>query len=276
MFFDTQLVLTIVTLLLAGSLAGVAAGLFGIGGGAVLVPAFATLLPYAGIQPDVLMHMAVGTSLALIVPGGLMATRKQHQLGNLEWSLFWRWIPWVLIGVVLGVFLLNIFSSHKLKIFFVIYLAMATLYAIFQPKRPQDHLGKPSYLVQILIAPVIGTLSVLLGIGGGTFTVPFFKFSYYPLKKAIALSTATGLFIGLGGALGVAWDGIGRLGHTDHTLGFIYLPAFFLVTPMMMLFAPMGARLAHYLSDKTLHRVYIGFLAFMTIYMFVKVFGGLF
>lgn len=271
---DPQIILVIFLLLVVGAIAGVASGLFGIGGGIVLVPTFATLLPHVGTGPEFLMHMAVGTSLALILPAGSMATRKQSQLGNLEWPLFWRWLPWILAGVAIGSILLNYLSSEKLKIFFVFYLLAVTLYVAFQPKPPPGTVGRPNLISQIVAAPIIGACSVLLGIGGGTFTVPFFKFFHYPLKKAIAISTATSLFVGLGGGLGVILDGVGQTGRPDYSLGFIYIPAFLLITPAMMVFAPLGAKLAHTLPNKTLHRVYVSFLAVMTVYMFVKVFVG--
>ena len=269
---DLHFIWFLLILLAAGMVAGFASGLFGIGGGVVLVPTLMTVLPLFHAAPNLVMRMAVGTSLALIFPGSLTASRKQYQLGNLDLSLFYFWIQAVILGIVVGSVLINFISNEQLKIYFAVYLLGVTLYAIFKKEPPagtEKILSRPLTRVAGLL---VGILSVLLGIGGGTFTVPFFHFSHYPLKKAIALSTATGVVISLAGVIGVIVSGWGRAGLPVYSLGFLHLPAFLFLTPGMMLFAPLGAHAAHQLPIKPLKIFYIGFLALMTGYMFWKVF----
>lgn len=258
-------------LLGAGALAGFTAGLFGVGGGIVLVPTFFTLLPYFHTDPQVVMHMAVGTSLALILPGAVMGSKKQFKLGNLELRVFRSWLPPILVGVVAGVILLNFLSTKILKIIFSGYLWVATVYAIIQRPPPEGNEGLPPVLWQRIVGFFTGSISVLLGIGGGTFTVPFFKFSHYPLKKAIALSTATTFWVGLGGAVGTILDGWGTRGRPEYSVGYVSLPAFILLSPLMMVFTPLGSQTAHVLPQKALKIIYVAFLGAMAGYMLIKI-----
>jgi uncharacterized protein len=269
---DYQIIWYFFTLLAAGMVAGFSSGLFGIGGGIVLVPTLMTVLPFFHAAPNLVMHMAVGTSLALIFPGSLMASRKQFQLGNLNLDLFFFWIQMVILGIMVGSILINFISNEALKIYFAVYLLGVTLYAIFQKEPPLGVEKIPSRSLMRLAGFLVGVLSVLLGIGGGTFTVPFFHFSHYPLKKAIALSSATGVVISLAGVVGVILGGWGKSGLPRYSLGYLHLPAFLFLTPGMMFFAPLGARAAHKLPMKPLKIFYIGFLALMTGYMFWKAF----
>jgi uncharacterized membrane protein YfcA len=265
---DLQIIWYFVILLVVGMVAGFTSGLFGIGGGIVLVPTLMTVLPLFHAAPDLVMHMAIGTSLALIFPGSMMASRKQFQLGNLDLKLFYFWIQTVALGIILGSVLINYISNEQLKIYFAVYLLVVTLYAIFQREPPPGVEKIPLPGVARLAGLIVGVLSVLLGIGGGTFTVPFFHFSHYPLKKAIALSSATGVVISFAGAIGVMISGWGQWGLPAYSVGYLHLPAFLILTPGMMIFAPLGARAAHHLPTKALKIFYIGFLALMTGYMF--------
>jgi uncharacterized membrane protein YfcA len=269
---DPQIIWFLLILLAAGVVAGFTSGLFGIGGGVVLVPALMTILPLFHTTEGVVMHMAVGTSLALILPGSAMAARKQFQMGNLDLKLLFFWVRTVILGVIAGSILINFISTEELKIYFAIYLLCVTLYSLLQPKPQSAGERVPARSLMGIAGFIVGGLSVLLGIGGGTFTVPFFNFSHYPLKKAIALSTATGLFIGLGGTVGVLLDGWGDPGRTPYSWGFVNIPAFILLTPGMMIFSPLGARSANHLPNRPLKALFIGFFALMTCYMFWKVF----
>lgn len=260
----------LLALLLVCAVAGYASGLFGIGGGVVTVPALMTLLPYWKTSPEVLMHLSVGTSLALILPGGSAATWKQYQLGNLDLSILKTWLPPVIFGVVLGGLVFSEIPSDSLKIFFLIYLICATIYAWYQKPLTGSHSRIPRVALQRMVGMAIGGISLLLGIGGGTFTVPFFKFCHYPMIRAIAISSATSLVLGIVGTAAVIVDGWGISGRAPYSLGFVNLPAFLVGTPTMLIFAPLGARQAHRFGEAVLKKIYVGFLALMAVYMFVK------
>jgi len=254
-------------LVAVGVLGGYVAGLFGIGGGFVLVPAFVTVFPYFGTSHAVLMHAAVGTCLALIVPGAVMSARKQHEQGNLDLQVLRSWLPPVCAGIVIGALLMRVFPTMALKLLFVAFLLCATVYAILNRDREGEEEGVPRGVVKNAGGFLIGALSVMLGIGGGTFSVPFYRFFHYPLKRAIALSSATGAFIGLGGAIGAISAGWGVAGLPPHSLGYVSISAFLILTPCMMIFSPLGAKTGNALSERLLKRIYIGFLATMTVYM---------
>lgn len=258
--------------LVAGIFAGYTAGLFGIGGGVVMVPALMTLLPFWHTSNHVVMHVAVGTSLALIVPGAIAASRKQYHLGNLELPVLKTWAPMVCVGVFAGAVIFNFIPTKGLKIIFALYLVGATLYAALQKPPPPGHAGIPGVWWQRVVGFFVGGASLLLGIGGGTFTVPFFKFCHYPLKRAIALSSATSLFIGLLGALATVIDGWGHPGRPPYSLGYVNIPALLAGTPTVIWFAPKGAKRAHDFSETTLKRIYVGFLGLMALYMLIKIF----
>ena len=257
----------VLVLIAVGVIGGYVAGLFGIGGGIVLVPAFVTVFPYFGTSHDVLMHSAVGTCLALIVPGAVMSTRKQHQQGNLDPALLRSWLPSVIVGIVVGAVLVKSFPTTALKLLFVAFLMSATVYALVKKSARSGREGIPPPVPRTVGGVVIGALSVMLGIGGGTFAVPFYRFYNYPLKRAIALSSATGGFIGLGGAIGAIASGWGVAGRPPHSLGYVSIAAFVILTPCMMIFSPLGAKTGNALPERTMNRIYIGFLAVMTIYM---------
>lgn len=265
----------VVILAAVGVLGGYVAGLFGIGGGVVLVPAFVTVFPHFGTSHDVLMHAAVGTCLALIVPGGLMSARKQHQQGNLDVTVLRSWLPGVCIGIVIGVLLMRVFPTTALKLLFVAFLLCATLWALVAKEGDDVDEGVPPPMARNVAGAVIGALSVMLGIGGGTFAVPFYRFFHYPLKRAIALSSATGVFIGLGGAIGAVVSGWGVAGRQPHSLGYVSLAAFLILTPCMMVFAPLGARTANALPERLMKSVYAVFLAGMTVYMGYQAYAGM-
>ena len=262
-------------LIAVGVLGGYVAGLFGIGGGMVLVPAFVAIFPHFGVSHAVLMHVAVGTCLALIVPGAVMSARKQHQQGNLDIWLLRSWLPPICVGIVIGALLMRVVPTAALKLLFVIFLSSATVYALVQKNREDSGGGVPPPAIKNTGGVLIGALSVMLGIGGGTFSVPFFRFFQYPMKRAIALSSATGAFIGLGGAAGAIAAGWGVAGRAPHALGYVSITAFAILTPCMMIFAPLGSKSANALPRRLLNRIYIVFLAGMTLYMAYQTYKGI-
>ena len=260
-------------LIAVGVVGGYVAGLFGIGGGVVLVPAFVTVFPYFGTSHDVLMHSAVATCLALIVPGAVMSTRKQHQQGNLDVTLLRSWLPPITIGMVIGVLLMRSVPTTALKLLFVVFLFSATIYAIVKKDSRSGGEGVPPPVPRTIGGVLTGALSVMLGIGGGTLSVPFYRFYNYPLKRAIALSSATGGVIGLGGAIGAIVTGWGVAGRPPHSLGYVNVAAFLILTPCMMIFSPLGSKTGNALPERLLNHIYIGFLAAITAYMAYQAYG---
>ncbi len=266
------LVMFIVILAIAGCLAGYSAGLFGIGGGIVLVPTFATLFPYFNTAPAVVMHVAIGSALALIMPAGFMSARKHKRLGNLDFKYFKSWIPSIIIGIIIATVIIQYINTSLLVILFTAYLYICILFAVFKKDSAGLHQDGPQGIIKNSAAVIIGGCSTLLGIGGGTFTVPFLMMFDYPLKKAIGLSSAVTFIIGIGGTIGVIIDGLGKAGLPWGSIGYVSLPAFIIIVPFVMFTSPLGAATASKLDKQKLKWIYIAFLAVIAVYMTTKMF----
>lgn len=267
-----NLVLYVSVLVVAGVATGYVAGLFGIGGGVILVPTFLTLFPYLGASPDVVMHCAVGTCLALVVPAALMSTRKQHALGNIEGRILLTWLPWIALGTLAGVLTVHLLQTRDLKIVFTVYLFLSAIYIAARKASEGGEPGEPPTVAKALGGLVIGDLSVWLGLGGGAFAVPYLRAFHYPIKKSIAVSSATGLVIGAGGALGAIIHGWGASGRPPHSLGYVDGLAFAVVAPIVMVIAPLGARTASRTSETALKWIYVALLLGIAAYMATRVF----
>lgn len=255
---------------LGGLLAGLTSGLFGLGGGAVLVPLLLILLPRIGASPNMAMHQAVGTSLAIIVFSTLTASYKQYKNKNLDLIVLQRWIPWVLVGVIMASFVFKHVPAKALQLIFMVYLLLCAVYM---------YCKKPAAVVALseqrpisrkslgLAGSFVGILSIFLGVGGGTFTVPYFMANQYTLKRAIALSAATGLFVGVIGSCFSMVSGAGSTGGAQYSIGYVNFLALLLVTPFSMLAAIYGVKLNHRLANKTLTWSYIAFLLLVVLDM---------
>lgn len=271
--FSTPDLYFLITIIVTGAIAAYTAGLFGIGGGVVLVPTFVTIFPYFGAQSNVLMHLAVGTSLALIIPTAISASITQYRMGYLNMKIFLSWLPSVMVGVVIGSFIMHYIPSEWLLVFFSCYLVVCILINVFKKTSATSTEDQvPPKIAQYIGGPIIGMFSVLLGIGGGTFSVPFFSFFNHPLKNSIAISTFTSLFVGFGGTIGAIISGYGLVGRPMFSLGFINLLAFIIITPISIAISPFGSWTANKIPNKILKWVYVTFLTVLAIYMFAKIF----
>lgn len=267
-----QMIVHLLVLVVAGLVAGFAGGLFGIGGGAILVPTFLSLFPLMGVGQEVVMHSAVGTCLALVVPAAIMATKTQHKLGNLEAHMLKTWIPWILLGTVAGTLTIQLLRTHDLKVLFTLYLFTSAIYVALKGASETGDEGEPPTVAKAGGGFVIGMLSVWLGLGGGTFAVPYLRAFHYPIKKSIAIASATGLVIGLGGAIGAAVHGWGEPGLAKFSLGYINLLAFVMIAPLVMTFAPLGSKVASKAPDRELKWIYVALLVVISSYMAYRTF----
>lgn len=267
-------VIFILTLLAAGASSGFIAGLFGIGGGVILVPIFSVLLLHFGASPDNVMHCAIATSLALIVPGAAMSTWRQHSMGKLSWKLYWHWAPAVLLGIMIGAFSARQASSQLLRLCFTLFIYICIAMNVWQHLRSQEQQqeGIPKGLNRYLGAMIIGGTSTILGIGGGLLTVNFLRLFRYPLKNAIALSTATAMLIGFAGAILNIYFGHNMPGRAMYSWGYVNWAALSIMTPTVMLTAPLGSNAANKLPSKLLQKIYFVFLFGMAAWMTFKTF----
>lgn len=238
-----------------GALAGTLAGLFGIGGGLVIVPVLIFSFGLQGVSADIAAHLAVGTSLATIVFTSLSSIRSHHRRGAVRWELFRPMVVGILVGAALGAWTASLLSGAALELIigvFVILVAFKMLLDI-NPKTARPEPGAPLLGVA---GTVIGWGSAIFGIGGGTLTVPFLSWRSVNMQQAVATSAACGLPIAIAGAATNVWTGWGRAALPDYAIGFVYLPALIGIVATSVIFARFGAILAHRLDAKLLKRLF--------------------
>jgi uncharacterized protein len=253
-----------VLLLAVGALAGTAAGLLGVGGGLVVVPALTFLFAAWGLDGGVAVHSAVGTSLATIVVTGTASARAHHQRGAVLWPWVRRLGPAVAAGAVAGALLARQLPGGGLRAavgVFELVVAVRMALAAFTPRAGGARAGSPLWGLPI------GALSALVGIGGGTLTVPYLAVRGVPLHKAVGTGSALGVPIALAGGIAFVLTGWRATGIAAPHLGYVYLPGFAAVAVTSVLFAPLGARLAHRLPADRLRRVFAVVLAVAAIRM---------
>lgn len=247
----------LIAYLAIGALSGVLAGLFGVGGGAVMVPALMLLFGALGIGGDWMAHLAVGTSLATIIGTGAASTLAHHRRGGVRWDLVWPLAPGIVIGALAGAALAGWIPGLWLQRIFAVFLAsvgvrllMTSTTAVSASHPLPGHAGL------VTVGGGIGMLSSLVGIGGGTLTVPFLSRHGLEMRQAVGTSAACGLPIALAGALGFVLTGWGRPGLPAFSTGFVYWPAVLTMLIASMPIAPLGARLAHALPVTLLKRLF--------------------
>ncbi|KAF0191883.1 MAG: hypothetical protein FD165_1606 [Gammaproteobacteria bacterium] len=252
--------LTLVSYLVLGSAVGVVAGLFGVGGGLIIVPALVMLFGYQQLFPDVAVHVAIGTSLATIIVTSIASTRAHHRHGAVLWDAVRGLAPGLLIGTLLGALIANLLSTNALRwVFGIFELVVAAQIAL--DVKPSPHRTLPGIAGMSLVGTFIGAVSSLIGIGGGTLTTPFLLWCNKAIHNAVATSAACGLPIAVGGTISFIIVGWNVTGDAPYTSGYVYWPAAAGIGAATLVFAPLGARLAHRLPRRTLKLWFAALLA---------------
>lgn len=250
-----MLIQEILLLLTIGAFAGLLAGLFGVGGGLVIVPLYAWLLETQGTDPSVLMHVAIGTSLATIVITSLSSIRAHQSYGAIRWDIFRRITPGIVVGALLGAAIADYLPGETLRLVFVTFIFIVAIQmATGIAASPNRDLPRRTGIT--FAGTVIGSLSAIVGIGGGTMSVPFMVWCNIEVRKAVATSAAIGLPIALAGAAGYIAAGWSEAARPLWSLGYVSLPAFGAIVIASSLCAPLGAKLAHSLPRKILKRLF--------------------
>ncbi|MFV0473161.1 MAG: sulfite exporter TauE/SafE family protein [Pikeienuella sp.] len=269
-----DLALLVAFLLLVGAAAGVLAGLLGVGGGIVIVPALFYVFIALDYPPETLMHVCVATSLATIVLTSARSVSSHHRKGAVDWALLRSWAPYIGVGAVLGVLAADRLKSAALMVVFGLLAFAVSLHMAFG--RAHWRLGEapPSGPARGGIATSVGFLSVLMGIGGGTFGVPLLTLYGVAVHRAVATAAGFGLIIAIPSTIGFIISGWGEPLRPPFTLGYINVPAFAIIVPMTVLCAPYGVKLAHSLNPRPLKLLFAFFLAVTALNMLRKAFYG--
>jgi uncharacterized membrane protein YfcA len=247
-----------------GALAGVLAGLLGIGGGLVIVPILHIAFLAQGLPADYIQHLALGTSMATIVFTSISSLRSHHKRGAVLWPVFKAITPGILIGSFVGSKVVALLSTRFLSGFFVVFLYYVAAQMILNIK-PKATREVPGTLGMLGAGGVIGGVSALVGIGGGTMTVPFLTWCNVAMHSCIGTAAAVGLPIAVAATAGFILGGQSAAlpGLSGGYLGFVYLPAFIGIVAASVLTAPLGARLAHSLPVSKLKKIFACLLVVM-------------
>jgi len=257
-------------MLATGCVAGVLAGLFGIGGGIVIVPVLESTLGALGIDPAIRMHVAVATSLATIIPTSIASARAHHRRGAVDVDIVKRWAIWVLIGSVLGAYVASNLHSNVLAIVFATLALVIASKMLLSPTTRNLTNGVPRGLWVPAIPTAIGGLSSMMGIGGGAFSVMTLTVLGEPIHKAVGTAALFGLVISLPGTIGFVVTGLADVRVPPGSLGYVSLIGFALIAPATVLAAPLGAKIAHRFSERRLNLLFGAFLLVAAVRLYYR------
>lgn len=252
-------IMEFVLYLLLGACAGVLAGLFGVGGGIIIVPVLVFSFTLQGFDPTVLTHLAVGTSLATIIFTSINAIRAHHKMQAVRWPIVGWMTIGILVGAGIGAFTASLIQGPNLQKIIGTFAVLVALQMALDLK-PKASRGIPGKFALGVAGTVIGWASAIFGIGGGSLTVPFLTWRSLPMQQAVATSSATGLPIAIFSAISFMVLGWHDPALPAHSFGFVYLPALAGIAITSMFFAKFGARLAHKLSPRLLKRLFAALL----------------
>ena len=268
-----QWLLLTLTMLLTGCIAGVLAGLFGIGGGIVIVPVLEAALGILGVDAAIRMHVAVATSLATIIPTSISSARAHHQRKSVDVEIVKRWAIFVLAGALLGAWIASQVHSRVLAMVFATLALLVAVKLVFLPETRNLTNEVPRGALVPVIPTSIGFFSSMMGIGGGTFSVMTLTLFNEPIHRAVGTAALFGLVISLPATVGFIVTGWGDARLPPGSLGYVSLVGFALIAPATVLAAPLGAKIAHRLTQKRLSMLFGAFLVIASVRLFYRAFS---
>lgn len=260
-------------MLLTGAIGGVLAGLLGVGGGIVIVPVLDLVLSALGVDPSVRMHICVATSLATIIPTSISSSRAHHKKGAVDVDLVKRWAAAIFLGSVLGVALAAVVGGKVLAAVFG-FTALVVAIKMFLPLEGKHLLDRiPGGALGQALPVAIGGVSSMMGIGGGTLSVPILTLFNHPIHRAVGTASLFGLLIAAPATLGFIMSGWGKPHLPIGSLGYVNLIGFAIIAPVTYLTAPYGAKIAHSLEKRQLGVLFGVFLSIVAARMLLRAFN---
>lgn len=251
---------------LIGATAGLLGGLLGVGGGLVVVPTLAWVFHRQAYTPELIMHLAVGTSLASIIVTASSAAWAHHRRKAVLWKVVLALSPGLATGALIGGMVARLLATATLRRVFGSFVLLAGA-QLLTGRRPRPHRQLPGPAILSPVGAFIGVVSALVGIGGGTITVPFLLWCNVPTRNAVGTSAASALPIALAGAASFILAGWGRPGLPPGSFGYVLGPAIAALAPTILLMAPLGARLAHSLPTGVIRRLFGGLVLLIGVKM---------
>ena len=240
---------------LLGGFVGILAGLLGVGGGLVIVPILVIAFKIQGIPHEIIMHLALGTSLASIIFTSISSFMAHHKRGAVDWQTVRRIVIGILTGTFIGSCFVAILSTNILKLFFVCFIYFVA-FQFLTNKKPKASRELPGIFGMFLAGNTIGFISSLVGIGGGAVSVPYMTWCNIAVHRAIGTSSAIGLPIAISGTVGFVFNGWNNAVLPEYSIGYVYLPALLGIAAISVLTAPLGVKLAHSLPVGKLKKIF--------------------
>ena len=262
-----ELLVYFIGLLITGVIGGLIAGLFGVGGGIVIVPILFWIFTSLNFPNEILMHMAIGSSLATIIPTSISSARAHYHRGSIEIDIIKKWAPGIFLGAIIGGLSGNYFSVNELKYLFASIAFFVALNMFFKEHLRLGNCLPKSRLLNIVISSLIGFVSSLMGVAAGTIGVPTLVALSVPIHKAIGTAAALGLFIAVPATLGLAFSGFNVPNRPPMSIGYVNLIAFFIMFPLTVFFAPIGVKFAHRINQRLLKIIFGIFLIITSVKM---------
>lgn len=250
--FDLQVIFQ---LILLGAFVGVISGLFGIGGGGIIVPVLTSIFLAHGLDERIVVHMALGTAMAIIIITSISSIKAQQKKKAIVWDIVKMMVPGILIGTFLATFIASRLDSFYLSIIFGIFMLYSSL-QMFIGKKPKPDAKTFTKKTHFLSGGIIGGLSSLVSIGGGILSVPYLLIQNIDIKKAIATSSAIGLPIAISGTLGYIINGWSNTSMDTLTIGYVNLSAFICVAIASFTTAPIGVMLVHKINVNMMKKLF--------------------
>jgi len=268
---NAELINLLVVLAAAAAGAGFMAGLLGVGGGIVMVPALYYAFTVLDFDIVTRMHLSVGTSLAIIIPTSIISTMTHKEYDAVDFKMVKSFGVFILVGVICGTFLAVNLKTPALVLFFSIFALMVGLFFIFLREKLVDNPKKISAVVKNISGVIIGFISVPLGIGGGSLMVPFMRTFGYDIRKSIGTAAAVGFLIAVTGTITMITGGkiIDNV-KTPYSIGYINLLGFAVFVPVTMVMARVGAKVVHKIDKKLLSKIFGIFLILVSMRSFIE------
>ena len=244
---------------------GFVAGLFGIGGGLITVPFLYYIFNSVGIDPQYIMHLAVGTSFAIIIPTSTVSVYTHHKFKAVDFDIVKSYGIFVISGVMIGTIFAASLKTKSLVLFFSIIIFLLSIYLMFLKEKEKDVISKIRLHLKIILGFIVGFISAPMGIGGAIMNVPILKFFGYSINKAIGSAAAIGFLIALFGALGFLVTGSYLNTNLPLSIGFLNIPAFLIFIPITTFMARIGARTVHSIDKNKITKIFGIFLLIIAV-----------
>jgi len=267
---QSQIIFIIITMVTSAVVVGFAAGLFGIGGGLITVPVLFYIFSYIGFDQTFIMHLAVGTSFAIIIPTSISSIITHMKYKAVDFDVVKSFGVFVILGVIFGTIFAANLKTDSLILFFSIMTMFFSLFFLIFKEKPNQTKKKINLLTKILLGFTSGFLSAPMGIGGGIINTPILKIFGYPINIAIGSSAAFGFLISLIGVFGFIISGKYLNIEAPLSFGFVNIPAFFIFFPITTLMAKVGARTVHKVNKKIIGKLFGIYLFSVSVRLFFE------